>query len=105
MTDDAQVAVLRKALHGIILQLEALLEPPAHDDPAAHAASDPVRALLREVAATEGGRMNKLELHQLAREVGLERKGLARLYNADPPLLATEKQDRVITDAGRAQIR
>jgi hypothetical protein len=46
--------------------------------------------------------MNKLEVHQLAREVGLERAALARMYNADPPLLATDKQDRVITDAGRA---
>ena len=49
--------------------------------------------------------MNKLEVHQLAREVGLERAALARLYNADPPLLVTEKQDRVITDAGREALQ
>ena len=102
-TDESQVAVLRKALHGIILQLEALLEPPTPDDHEP-AGKDPVVALLREVAAADGGRMNKLEVHQLAREVGLERAALARMYNADPPLLATDKQDRVITDAGRTLI-
>ena len=48
--------------------------------------------------------MNKLEVHQLAREVGLDLAALARLYNADPPLLRTDKQDRVITDAGRAAL-
>jgi hypothetical protein len=103
-TDEAQAAVLRKALHGIILQLEALLEPAAHDDDLAATADDPVAALLREVAACEGGRMNKLEVHQLAREVGLERAALAKLYSGDPALLRTEKQDRVITDAGRARL-
>ena len=36
--------------------------------------------------------------------VGLERAALARLYNGEPQLLATEKQDRVITDAGRARL-
>jgi hypothetical protein len=102
-TDGSQVAVLRKALHGIILQLDALLEPWPRDD---HdlAVDDPVLALLREVAAAAGGRMNKLEVHQLAREVGLERATLAKLYSGDQPLLQTDRQDRVITDAGRARL-
>jgi hypothetical protein len=101
-SDEAQVAVLRKALRGILVQLEALIEPPVveHDDTSD--ASDPAVELLRHVAHAPGGRMNKLEVHQLAREVGLERAALARMYNADTPLLATDKQDRVITDAGRA---
>lgn len=102
-TDDSEVAVLRKALHGIILQLEALLEPPAHDDTGG-GSGDPVLALLSQVAEAPKGRMNKLELHQLAREVGLDRAALARLYNSDPALLKTEKQDRVITEAGRAKL-
>ena len=102
--DESQVAVLRKALHGIILQLEGLLEPPANTDGPAPAADDPVLTLLRGVAAAEGGRMNKLEVHQLAREVGLERAALAKLYSGDPPLLRTDKQDRVITEAGLAQL-
>lgn len=63
---------------------------------------DPALALLRALAQAPEGRLNKLEVHQLAREVGLDRAALARLYSADPPLLATDRQDRVITEAGRA---
>jgi len=48
--------------------------------------------------------MHKLEVHQAAREVGLDRAGLAALYTADEPLLAADKQDRVITDAARARL-
>jgi hypothetical protein len=61
---------------------------------------DPVRALLQAVADA-GGRMHKLEVHQLARRYGLPRAELAGLYKNDPKMLATDKQDRVITDAGR----
>ncbi len=67
-------------------------------------AEDPVAELLRRVAEAPRGRMNKLEVHQLARAVGLDRQQLARLYNADPPLLTTDGADRVITDAGRASL-
>ena len=103
-TDESQAAVLRTALRGILVQLEALTEPPvvAHDETGR--AGDPALALLRRVSQADGGRMNRLEVHQLAREVGLDRASLARLYNADPPLLTTDKQDRVITDAGRAAL-
>ena len=103
LTDESQAAVLRKALRGVIVQLEALLEPPVprHEDVAG---DDPAIALLRTIAEAPGGRMNKLEVHQLAREVGLDRPALARLYSADPPLLRTDQQDRVVTDAGRARV-
>jgi hypothetical protein len=67
-------------------------------------AADPVVALLQRVADSPGGRMHKLEVHQAAREVGLGRAALARLYTGDPKLLATEQQDRVITDAGRERL-
>jgi hypothetical protein len=104
-TDESQVAVLRKALRGVLLQLEALVEPHAGAPGMAPGhAGDPATTLLRRIAQAEGGRLNKLEVHQLAREVGLDRTALARLYNAEPPLLATDKQDRVITDAGRSTI-
>ena len=95
--------MLRKALRGVVLQLEALLEPPP---PRAGdvAVADPAIALLRTISESPGGRMNKLEVHQLAREVGLDRAALARLYSVDPPLLRTEQQDRVVTDAGRARV-
>jgi len=65
---------------------------------------DPVVALLARVAASPGGRMHKLEVHQAAREVGLDPAALAQLYKGDPQLLVTEQQDRVITDAGRARM-
>ncbi len=68
------------------------------------ATDDPVLALLRAVADAPGGRMHKLEVHQIARAVGLERAELARLYTAEPKLLATYLQDRVVTDAGRARL-
>jgi hypothetical protein len=68
------------------------------------ASDDPVLALLQAVADAPGGRMHKLEVHQIARAVGLERARLARLYTAEPQLLATDKQDRVITEAGRARL-
>ncbi len=60
---------------------------------------DPVAALLQAVADA-GGRMHKLEVHQLARRVGLERADLAALYKTEPRLLATERDERVLTDAG-----
>jgi len=104
-TDASQAAVLRKALRGILVQLEALIEPPVveHDD--ARGSGDPALALLRHIADSPAGRMNKLEVHQLAREVGLDRATLASLYNSDPPMLTTDREDRVITDAGRARLR
>ena len=72
---------------------------------APEAPDDPVRALLQQVADAPGGRLHKLEVHQIARLCGLERAALAELYKAEPQLLATEKQDRVITEAGRARLR
>lgn len=68
---------------------------------AAPTVEDSSAALLRRLADSPDGRMHRLEVHQAAREVGLERAALARLYTAEPPLLTTELQDRVITDAGR----
>ena len=65
---------------------------------------DPVVALLQRVADAPDGRMPKREVHQVARLVGLERAALAQLYKEEPHLLATDKQDRVITDAGRARL-
>lgn len=104
VTEDSEVQVLRKALRGILVQLEALLEPPARADDGLGDVDDPTTALLRRIADAPAGRMNKLEVHQLAREVGLDRMTLARLYQADPPLLQTDRQDRVITDAGRERV-
>lgn len=64
---------------------------------------DPELAFLRALDAA-GGRLHKLEAHQVARECGLDRTALARLYKSDPPQLRTEGQERVLTDAGRARV-
>jgi hypothetical protein len=102
-TDESEAAVLRKALRAVIVQLEALLEPPARPDEFG-GVDDPAIVVLRRIAEAPGGRLNKLEVHQLAREVGLDRQQLAALYNGEPALLTTDKQDRVITDAGLARL-
>jgi Family of unknown function (DUF6158) len=100
--EKSDIDVLRKALRAIVVQLEALLEhEPAGDGAQVPSGEDPAVALLRRVAESPGGRMHKLEVHQAAREVGLERAALAKLYTSEPKLLVTEQQDRVITDAGR----
>ncbi|MEI2775950.1 MAG: DUF6158 family protein [Tetrasphaera sp.] len=69
-------------------------------DSAPPPAADPVGAFLARIVAA-GGRMNKLEAHHAAREVGLDRAGVAALYRADPPLVVTSAQDRIVTDEGR----
>jgi Family of unknown function (DUF6158) len=94
----------RETVGGVIRQLEALV---AQADPApapAAPAQDPENAFLQRIAGAPGGRLHKLEAHQAAREVGLDRAALARLYTAQPPLLITELHDRVITDAGRDRL-
>jgi Family of unknown function (DUF6158) len=101
----SDVDVLRTALRGIVTQLEALLDQPAATDESSPVPTDdPALALLQRVANAAGGRLHKLEVHQAAREVGLDRAELAKLYTAEPKLLATEQQDRVITDAGRERL-
>lgn len=99
----SDIDVLKAALRGIVAQINALLEhePEAeHGTAPATAADDPVDVLLSKVASAPGGRMHKLELHQAAREAGLERSALASLYKAESQLLSTEQADRVITAAG-----
>ena len=93
----------RETVRGVIRQLEALVAQPEPDGAVElSAAADPADAFLRRIADA-GGRIHKLEAHQVAREVGLERSLLADLYKSDPPLLGTEGQDRVLTEHGRAR--
>jgi hypothetical protein len=68
------------------------------------APADPVGALLRAVDQA-GGRLHKLEVHQLARRYGLDRAELAALYTQEPRLLLTDRSERVLTEAGRDRIR
>jgi hypothetical protein len=101
----SDVEVMRTALRGIVAQLEALLDRGMHDDlSSSPAPADPVVALLTRIANAPNGRMHKLEVHQAAREVGLERADLATLYTGNPPLLVTQQQDRVITEAGLSRV-
>jgi len=60
------------------------------------------RDFLQRFATMPGGRMHKLEAHQVARQIGLRPERVAALHRQDPPLLTTEGNDRVLTDAGRA---
>lgn len=101
---EATAAAWRETVRGVIRQLEALVErpDPQPQSPVAPESEPAVRFLQR--IADAGGRMHKLEAHQMAREVGLERSRVADLYRAEPPLLTTEGADRVLTDAGRARL-
>jgi hypothetical protein len=100
----SDIEVLHGAVRSIITQLEGLLERTPSDQPSPASTEDPVLALLQRVADAPGGRLHKLEVHQAAREVGLEPVALARLYKGDPQLLTTEQHDRVITAAGRSRL-
>jgi hypothetical protein len=97
---------LRLALRGIQRQIDALLTDTDADVGAgepARADEAQVGALLRRVAVA-GGRMHKLELHQVARELGIPPAGLAALYRGAQPVLRTERDERVLTDAGTGLI-
>lgn len=92
---------LRSAVRGLVTQMEALLssgqeiaESPARDERAEI-------ELLKAVAAAPGGRMHRLEMHQVARRAGVTRPALAQLYRSEPPLMRADGHDRVVTDAGR----
>lgn len=103
-TDIAQTAASwRETVRAVIAQLEALVDLPDPQTQGDVAAGDPARAFLQRLA-DNGGRLNKLEAHQAAREVGLEPALRADLYKSDPQLVATEGTDRVLTDAGRARL-
>jgi hypothetical protein len=102
-TDVDEATRLRLALRGLGTQIEALLagspEPPQVED----ASPEQVRQLLSRIGAA-GGRMHKLEVHQVAREVGLSPASLAALYRGTDPLLATERDERVLTESGRSAL-
>jgi Family of unknown function (DUF6158) len=100
---EATADAWRETVRGVIGQLEALVALPDPKPGTAATQADPAIALLQRIADA-GGQLHKLEAHQAAREVGLERAAVASLYKADPPLLATQGENRVLTDAGRARL-
>ncbi len=92
---------LRLALRGIQRQVDALLaDGVAEPDPAV-ASPEAVRTLLARVADS-GGRLHRLELHQAARELGVGPAALAALYRGADAVLHTDRDERVLTDAGSA---
>ncbi|HZI96836.1 MAG TPA: DUF6158 family protein [Actinomycetales bacterium] len=93
---------LRSALRGMVTQVEALLSDGDTLQRPGQAGDEAVAALLTAVGDGEGGRLHRLELHQLARRHGIPRVALAELYKGAAPLLSAEGADRAITDAGRA---
>jgi hypothetical protein len=96
---EATAAAWRETLTGIIRQLEALISLPDPPPDQPGAGVDPAQAFLQRMAQ-EGGAMHKLEAHQVARDVGLDRAALADLYRAEPPFVATAGDSRVLTDRG-----
>lgn len=94
---------LRLALRGLQRQIEALLTDAAAAGAAEPDPADPERIshLLDRVAAN-GGRMHKLELHQVARELGISPVVLASLYRGDGAVLRTERDERVLVEGARA---
>jgi len=93
---------LRLALRGIARQVDALLaDGVAEPDPAV-ASPEAIGTLLARVAASPGGRLHRLELHQAARELGVGPAALAALYRGAGAVLRTDRDERVLTDAGAA---
>jgi hypothetical protein len=72
---------------------------PAEARPSADEATT---ALLQRFAEAPGGRLHKLEAHQIARQLSPDSHLVAALYRQDPPLLQADRDMRVLTEAGRA---
>jgi hypothetical protein len=98
---------LRLELRGVMNQIDALISGPFPVPDRSGTTSDPAAAateLLRRFAAADGGRLHKLEAHQLAREVELPPVAVAELYKAEPPLLRAEGDYRSLTAEGRRRV-
>lgn len=97
---------LRLSLRGLQRQIEALLaDGKGVAGSLSTEQSDPatVHRLLGRVAAA-GGRMHKLELHQLARELGVSPVVLASLYRGPAAVLRTERDERVLIEPDPASV-
>lgn len=60
-------------------------------------------AFLKWIAGAPVSRLNKLEGHYTASDVGLDREAVARPSNTQPPLLATDLRNRAFTESDRAR--
>lgn len=90
---------VRDLVHTFVREIDYLLGTP---EPAGVAPPGEAEAtLLARVAAAPDGRLHKLEVHQVARELGATPRAVAALYKSDPPLLAADGEHRALTPAGR----
>jgi hypothetical protein len=101
LDDLDRLSQLRALLHQFTREMEALLGP-RRGEPATPPPGRLEAALLERFERAPGGGMHRLEAHQAARELGADPRAVARLYTGDPALLATERELRRITPAGRA---
>jgi GNAT superfamily N-acetyltransferase len=104
-----RVEQARQMLRTFQMQMDGLLGELAEAIAAAEseggaAQGTAVLRLLERFSAAPGGRLHKLEAHQAARELGLRPADVAKLYKQDPPLLATERAERVLTEEGRRRL-
>jgi hypothetical protein len=99
--DIDRAARMRNLLRQFTREMEGLLAPVPAEPPPRTMGRREALLLARFESAPEG-RLHKLEAHQAARELATDRRALAHLYTRDPPLLATDREHRHITDAGRA---
>lgn len=101
VTEQAVASRVRDLVHTFVREIDYLLGSPA--DAASGTGPGPTEAeLMTRIAAAPTGRMHKLAVHQLARELGATPRGVALLYRSDPPLLTADGEDRVLTGAGRS---
>ena len=93
---------LRLALRGLQRQIEVLLAQTPEGIAADAGSADPerVQQLLDRIAAN-GGRMHKLEVHQVARQLGVSPVVLASLYRGKGAVLRTERDERVLVAASQ----
>ena len=104
-TAPSRDARIRDLVQTFSRAITALLDEEPSATPAAADPRDPVAAqaaLLRRFTDAPGGRLHKLEAHQMARQLSPDSHLVARLYRQDPPLLQADRDMRIITDAGRA---
>jgi Family of unknown function (DUF6158) len=91
------VQTFSRAITSLLDEQPAAATPGQSRDP-----QEAQTELLRRFAEAPGGRLHKLEAHQIARQLAPDSHLVARLYRQDPPLLQAERDMRVLTDAGRA---
>ncbi len=98
MAEVPQNSQIRDLVQTFVREIDYLLGPD--EDDAAAAPGTAERQVLARVADSPERALHKLELHQIAREVGSSPRSVAQLYKADPPLMRADGDHRAITEHG-----